>query len=117
MLNLFLYSPKCGKVGNKRCVTNNHYADCEIHPGSYHSIYTECVKCANQRQLEDQEAQAAADRAKKEEEAAAEAAKNPKKKQAKAARAKPDCEKSMKQLRREKKEKRRASGGEDSSPW
>lgn len=48
-------SRKCGRVGNNRCIANGHYADCEILPPSCHSIYTECVKCSNQRQIEEQE--------------------------------------------------------------
>lgn len=110
----FTPSPKCGRVGNKRCIANGHYADCEIHPGSFHSIYTECVKCSNQRQHEEQEERAALEKAKADEE---EAAKNEKKKKAKAPKAKPDCEKSMKQLRKEKKERRRTGGSDESSSW
>ncbi|KKY33249.1 hypothetical protein UCDDA912_g06764 [Diaporthe ampelina] len=108
------HCPKCGRVGNKHCVAAGHYADCEIHPGSFHSIYTECVKCARARQREEQEERAAAQKAEEEEE---EDKDNSQKKKAKAPKPKPDFLKSMKQLRKEKKEKRRSEGSEKYSPW
>ena len=106
-------SPKCGRVGNKRCVANGHYADCEIHPGSFHSIYTECVKCANQKQLEEQEQRAAMEKTKEDEDEN----KSQRKKKTKTPKVKPDCEKSMKQLRKEKKERRRTGASDSLSPW
>ncbi|KAH8761120.1 hypothetical protein F5883DRAFT_524408 [Diaporthe sp. PMI_573] len=106
------HCPKCGRVGNKRCLANGHYKDCEIHPGSFHSVYTECVKCANLKQLEEQEARAAIEKMKEEEDEN----KSQRKKKAKTPKAKPDCEKSMKQLRKEKKERRRTGGSDIVSP-
>ncbi|KAG8159724.1 hypothetical protein KVR01_010361 [Diaporthe batatas] len=110
------HCPKCGRVGNKRCIANGHYADCEVHPGSFHSIYTECVKCANQRQIDEQEQRAALERANQEEENADKNDKKKNKAKTKTQKAKPDSEKSMKQLRKEKKEKRRMDASDDPSP-
>lgn len=107
-------SPKCGRVGNKHCVAAGHYVDCDIHPGSFHSVYADCVKCAHAKQREEQEERAAALKAKEEDE---DDVKNQKKKKGKTPKAKPDSQKSMKQLRKEKKEKRRSEGSQDSSPW
>lgn len=106
-------SPQCGRVGNKHCIAAGHYVDCDIHPGSFHSALTDCVKCSHAKQRQEKEERAAAQKMKEEED---DESKNQKKK-AKAPKPKPDSQKSMKQLRKEEKEKRRSEGSQDSSPW
>jgi hypothetical protein len=102
-------SPVCSKKGNKRCIKLRHLIECDTHRGKYHSIRFGCVSCAeacarkeraNRLENDQLERRGSAEDEKKQH-------KNNKRGKAKAAH-----EKTMKQLKKELREEKRASSGD-----
>lgn len=105
-----LSSPVCGRIGDKRCIAVEHYVECPTHAGSFHSTKAGCVKCAGA--LRRQEREALRDRESRDKENqrpdADAHAKKKKKKQPKKGRVKLAHEKTIKQVRRERKAARKS---------
>lgn len=102
-------SPVCSRIGDKRCVTAEHYLQCNIHPQSFHSKQSDCVKCVAAVRREEKRASRERSR-ENEQPMPGKREKKPKK-----PKVKPEHEKTIKQLRREKREVRKSSAGTEES--
>lgn len=99
-----IQSPVCSKKGNKRCVKLGHLIECGIHKGKYHSRIHECVSCA--------EACAREEKVAKKDHSSCSAEDKQQQKSKKSGRVKGSHEKTMKQLRKEKREQKRKSSSD-----
>lgn len=109
-----LRSPICGRIGDKRCLNLLHYLDCPVHPGSFHSKHSDCIKCVEAERREAR--QKARERNKENDDpiASAKAAKKANKK-ANKAKARPLHEKSIKQIRKEQRKLRQSASSSAAS--
>lgn len=101
-----IQSPVCSKKGNKRCVKLGHLIECETHEGKYHSRIHECVSCAEACVREEKAAK------KDYSSCNAEDKNKQQQKSKKSGRVKGSHEKTMKQLRKEKREQKRKSSSD-----
>ncbi|ROW04724.1 hypothetical protein VMCG_04879 [Cytospora schulzeri] len=85
------HCPICNRVGDRRCIQRGHYIECHIHPGSFHSTVTDCVKCTAAEKRERATSKDAEDETNRE---------MHNKKAKKAKPTKPPHEKTIKQLRK-----------------
>ncbi|KUI70340.1 hypothetical protein VM1G_06460 [Cytospora mali] len=91
----------CRRVGDKRCIALGHYLECPNHPGTFYSQTSECVKCVQFKKREQRLARMAT-----ENENTKPASCHKKDK----AKEKAPHKKTMKQLRKEQRDKRKSNG-------
>lgn len=93
----------CSKKGNRRCLKLGHLIECEVHRGRYHSRIHGCVSCAEARARDQKVAKKDHNSSNVEHED------KKQQKNAKRAKVKSAHEKTMKQLRKEMRQKKRTS--------
>ncbi|KUI70802.1 hypothetical protein VM1G_11654 [Cytospora mali] len=97
------HCPVCGKKGNKRCLKLKHITECHIHKGRFHSKFNDCVSCAEARAREERAIKDAED------EKSTHGEGKQQEKMGKKGKVKRPHEKSIKELRREKRQERTSS--------